>query len=166
MYIYLVITTATATKISAEVGETWIKWSWDYPEGGSVDVYINGNLYESNTTMSSYYLSGANANEKYTLTLYNSSNPNERIGGVSTKTIYPKTIIYLLVGVLLILVVIMLLCTDPIKTLVIGGVTVTLAIYTSTVAIGYGGLYILPMVICSVSGAIIAMTIFDNKRDV
>jgi hypothetical protein len=131
--------------VQAIVGETWIKYYWSTCY--NVTVYIDGVEQDTNPSFRDYYLPNLNSNEKHKITLYNYTNSSELLGSVTATTLYPLPIIITLLSLLLILTIILFFISDPLKIILVSGFIITLALYTSQLAIGYGAFVIIPLVI-------------------
>lgn len=146
--------------ITAEVGETWIKWSWNINEP-ITDIYIDYKLAKDNEIKSYYYLKDINPLEKHTLTLYNYTTTTIPLGSSTVTTLYPKPNIFFMIWVVIFLGIIMLLAKTPIKIILIGGLAIALAVYASTISIGYEGLYILPLILAILVAAYVIYALWD-----
>jgi len=161
--VYVLTTIVSATSITADVGETWIRWNWNTQASPS-NVYIDGILRERNLTMTDYYLQGAEPLEQHNIKLYNSSNTSELLGDLTVSTLYPKAILYIMFGIIAALGVIMLVCRDQVKIVLIGVVAISLAVYVSTLCVGYEGLFVLPLILAIMIGAYLAINTLELIR--
>jgi hypothetical protein len=146
--------------LSAEVGETWIKYYWSTCY--NVTVEIDGEVQETNPVFHNFYQPGLNGNEKHKIRIYNLTNPTELLGSLSVTTLYPLGLIIILICLLIVFVLALLFfVSDPIKIILIGGVTIPLSVYTTQVAIGYGAITILPFVTLIVSAIFIIYALWN-----
>jgi hypothetical protein len=152
-----------ASTITAKVGETWIKWQWVSTEIPA-NVYVDGKLEAWNTTFNYYYLDGSEALEKHNIQVYNSSNTSQKWEDSTITTLYPKTTVFFLIGIEIVLTLILLLARDNIKIILIGAVTITLALFTSRISIGYEGIYLLPIIIAIAAGAYLVYGLWNAIR--
>jgi len=150
--------------LTADVGETWIRWEWNALQNNTVNVYVDSVLKRTNETREFYYLQGVEPSEKHNIKLYNSSNTSELLAQSTITTLYPVLIIYLLLAIVIIIGFVMLFAKDPIKIILLGVTTVSLALYTASLCNGYGGIYYLPLIITVLVGAYLAMIMWDFIR--
>jgi hypothetical protein len=145
--------------VRADVGETWIKYYWSTCYNVTVD--IDGITQITNPVFHNYYLPGLNGNEKHQIKIYNLTNQSELLGSLSVTTLYPLGLIIILLCILIVFVIVLLaFVSDPIKILLVGGMTIPLSIYTTQVAIGYGAIMVLPFITLIVSGIISAYALW------
>jgi hypothetical protein len=159
----LLIPAVGAGNITAKVGETWIKWSWSATETPA-NVYVDGSLKVWNSSFNYYYLDNAEPLEKHTIQIYNSSNTSQKWEDSTISTLFPKGTIFFLVGIEIVLTLILLMAKDNIKIILIGAVTIALALFTSRIALGYEGIYLLPVLIAICAGAYTAWSIWKGAQ--
>ena len=145
--------------VQAEVGETWIKYYWSTCY--NVTVYIDGIYQNTNPSFRDYYISNLNPNEKHQIKLYNLTNSSELLGSMSATTLYPQPLIIILLVVLIIFLIILFFLSDPIKIILVGGLNIALSLYTSQLALGYGALTIVPLVILIITAILTVYALWN-----
>jgi hypothetical protein len=135
--------TASAINITATMGESWIIYQWE--PNYTVNVYIDGVKQDTAATFHDYYLTNLNPNEKHQLRLYNASNATQILGTVTVTTLNSQTFIQVLIVLLIVFLIIELILKDPIKIILVGGLSASISLYTSSIAVGYGALAIIPL---------------------
>ncbi len=108
-------------------GETWIRWTWAPGTTEAYDVYIDGTLAESASTLGYYYLTGLNANERHRIDLYDTGNPIAYGIATTDKESYLAYIMAIL-GVIF-AVITVATTQEPGKVIISGSLTFIIGIY-------------------------------------
>jgi hypothetical protein len=154
------IPTTGSFTVRAELGETWIKYYWT--AGYNVTVFINGVNQTTNPGFHDYYLPYLNPVEKHQIKLFNSTNSSELLGQLTVTTLYPLGIIMVLICFLIVFIILLIIfANDPIKTILIGCLTLPLSLYTSQIAVGYGAITIIPLVTLVISAIFIIYALWN-----
>lgn len=157
------VSTASAAGITAKVGETWVRWEWTAAQVPA-NVIIDGTLRELNSTNNYYYLQNVGALEPHTIRVYNSSNVSELWQTSTVTTLNQKWSIFVLIAVLLVLVVFLAWLKDPSIIILLGVVIIAIALYTSGISNGYGGLYMLPVLVMIGTGAYVIWSLWQAVK--
>lgn len=126
-----------------------------------VNIYIDGVKVINNTPFRDWYLTDINSDEKHQIKIFNASNPTEELGSLTVITLHSQGIIITLICVLIVFFVILLFLNDPIKTILVGGLSASISLYTSQIALGYGALTIIPLVTLVLSAIFIIKALWD-----
>ena len=90
---------ANITNLSANVGNNYINWSWNYGSNTTkVSLFLDGQ-FVTNTTLTSFILSDLNPREQHILVMQNATNTTESsaiLGTNSARTFYPSILFYLI----------------------------------------------------------------------
>jgi hypothetical protein len=153
------IPSSSALNVTATVGESWIvyRWSPNY----TVNVYIDGIKQGNSTTSTDWYLTDINSDEKHQIKLFNATNSSQLLGSLTVTTLHSQFIILILICVLIIFFILLLFLNDPIKTLLVGGLSFSISLYTSQISLGYGALTIIPLVTLIISGIFSAYALWS-----
>lgn len=159
LFFLILVPTVTALNISATVGESWIKYRWE--SGQMVNIYIDGVKQINNTPFSDWYLTDINSDEKHQIKIFNASRPTEELGSLTVITLHSQGIIITLICVLIVFFIIELFLNDPIKTILVGGFSASISLYTAQISIGYGALSLIPLVTLLISAIFIAKALWE-----
>jgi hypothetical protein len=159
LLILAIIPTVAAVNISASVGETWITYRWE--SGQNVNIYVDGVKVINNTPFRDWYLTDINSDEKHQIKVFNASNPTEELGSLTVTTLHSQGIIITLICILIGFFIILLFINDPIKTILVGGLSASISLYTSQIALGYGALTIIPLVTLVLSAIFIVKALWE-----
>lgn len=102
-----------------------------------------------------------NSLEKHSIKIYNATNVSDLYESSTVTTLYPKWVIFTLIFTEILLSIVIFATKDLKKCLLLGIVTISLAIYTSSISTGYEGLYILPVIILIANVAYTAIKLHD-----
>ena len=159
----LFVSAVSAAGITAKVGETWIRWEWTATQVPA-NVVVDGTLRELNGTNNYYYLQNIGALEPHTIRIYNSSNVSELWQTSTVTTLNQKWSIFVLIAVLLVLVVFLAWLKNPPIIVLLGAVIIAIALYTSGISTGYGGLYMLPVLVMIGTGAYVVWSLWQSVK--
>lgn len=125
---------SASLNLTAEVGETWIKWSWDL--NTTPNVYIDGTSEAVNLSSSLYLLSDLNPSEEHDIALYNSTG-GELLDSDTATTLpsLPFTVIILILAILF--AAIIFFVDDIYRVILCGVVSSVFAAYFTTLAYSY-----------------------------
>jgi hypothetical protein len=160
--ISLILTTvvsAAPLRITASPSQNGIvfRWDTDIP----VDVYIDGINMVNGTTENNWYVSYLHPDEAHGILLRASVNQTT-IGTLEARTLYPQWIIIFMIVVLIVMFILMIfLMKNPIITILIGLISIALALYAGDLASGYGGLRIVPYIFAILAGLFILIALWD-----
>lgn len=157
--LFVIVPAVAAVNITASVGETWITYRWE--SGRNVNIYIDGVKQINNTPFSDWYLTDINSDEKHQIEVYNASNPTQKLGSLTAITLHSQNIIITLECILILFFIILLFLNDPIKIILLGGLSASISLYTSQIALGYGALTILPLSTLVISAIFIIRALWD-----
>jgi len=139
LILYLIPISTSAAPIenlTAEVGSTYINFTWDFNETSSASIYIDGILI-GNTTLNYYILSDLNPRENHRITLVNNTNPSEIYGSLTARTFYPPVLFYIILIFAIAFLILELLLKNEIIVLVLGVLSFILNILGFYLSFGY-----------------------------
>lgn len=158
----LVISTAAAAfTIRAETGETYIRWSW--PTNNTFDVYVDGKIYSSNTTLNYVYITDLSPKEEHRLDLMNVTETTTPFKTSVTSTNAPSGLIWITLLITLGLTV-LLIFMEGWPVILIGSVVEVLGIFGRGIAYNYYGADWLFVVFMVVAGVCIAYNLYTHGR--
>ena len=152
------LASASSLNLTARTGETWIIYRWD--AGYTVNIYIDGIKVGTSISSTDWYLTNINPDEKHQIKLYNGSSSTQLLDSLTVTTLHSQIIIIVLICVLIVFFIIQLFLKDPIKIILVGGLSASISLYTSQIALGYGALTIIPIITLVISGIFIALALW------
>jgi len=127
---------APIENLTAEVGSTYINFTWEYNGTDSAAVYIDGILI-GNTSLNYYILSDLNPRENHRITLVNVSDPGDVYDSLTARTFYPPVLFYIILIFAIGFLIIELLHKNELLVLVFGVLSFMLNILSFYLAFGY-----------------------------
>ena len=127
---------APIENLTAEVGSTYINFTWEYNETDSAAVYIDGILM-GNTSLNYYILSDLNPRENHRIALVNASDPGDVYDSLTARTFYPPVLFYIILIFAVGFLIIELLHKNELLVLVFGVLSFMLNILGFYLAFGY-----------------------------
>lgn len=144
----LVISTVSAFDITAESGETFIKWTWD--ANYTTDVYLDGALERVNYTLNWYLASGLEPSENHQITILNATS-QETLGNSTLSTLPSIIITGIILLISIIFAVLMIIIKDIYRVVISGAVSFLTALWFTQLAVlhfwGYALIGIIVMVL-------------------
>lgn len=137
LIILFLIPGAAAFNIKADFGETYIKWQWISPD--AYDIYIDGKLATSNTTIGYYYLTDLNPNEEHRLDLMEVTSTTPYKTSVLKTTSPAILIITMLVFCLIFSLVLLFIMEDEWKVLFLSGIIELIALFGRSISYNFFG---------------------------
>lgn len=131
------IGTVSAASISADVGETYIRWQW--AKGSVYDVSIDGDIVQHNSTATYYYLTDLRPNEEHRLDLINTTDTTLSKSSVM-RTNPQAGSVWLILGMTFILALITMFLTEQTKVILTAVLTAVLSIFGRSISYGYYGI--------------------------
>ncbi len=163
---------STFTNIKSDVGESWIKVSWNssvtaqiYVDGALITDELSGTTRATNNTIGYYYLSKLSSNSQHTIQLVNASNASD-YKVISAKTLPPASIVQILFIISVLLSIFLLfLGDDPIKVILTGALNIILCTFGRTISYNYYGMDLLFLGMAFFSGIMIIYAIYELAHE-
>ena len=153
---------AAAFNIKADFGESYIKWQWDSQE--AYDIYIDGKLATSNTTISYYYLTDLNPNEEHRLDLMNVASTTPYKSSILKTTSPAILIITMLVFCLIFSLVLLFLMDDEWKVLFLAGLIELISLFGRSISYNFFGADLIFLAFVIFAGLFLAIALYKIGR--
>jgi hypothetical protein len=153
---------SASLNLTSDVGETWIKWSWDL--NSTVNVYIDGTSEAVNLTSSLYLLSDLNPSEEHDISLYNSTG-GELLDSDTATTLpsLPLTVAILIIAI--VFAAMIFVVGDVYRAILCGAVSAVFSLYFTTLAYPYYfGYAIGGIILVCFSVTLVILAVLDFKR--
>ena len=129
------------SRVDAEIGETYIKWTWYYdnlPENTPVNIYTNDTEIPEQTGYigNSYLITGLNAGEKHVIAIY-TTNGTQLIGRATATTTIQSEYIYIMLGFCFIVMIVSLFLREW-KFIIAAIFDIVICIFGAIMASGHG----------------------------
>lgn len=162
---------ASSISLRADTGETFLKVTWGsgytvniYVDGEVVTEHYNNTIRPFNSTLGYYYLTQLKANEEHRIEVVNVSDTTDR-KSVTLRTLPPATMVQILFIISLIIAVLILFMTDPMKILFTGLLNSVLTWYGRAIAYNYYGIEWVFLGIMVFSGAVVVYALYEISKE-
>jgi len=132
--------------VKADMGETWIKWSWKNATPGApmpdfpYTLYVDGRIAAGSVNLTTYYLQGLAANEEHKLEVHRAAD-NALLATSTVRTLpHEATVQVLLILVAIVWGCIVLVAPDQRGVFIMGGIGAVLSNYARSLAYNYYGI--------------------------
>lgn len=153
----LLLISPTAARVTAEVGETWIRFEWPVSPGTTLSV--------DGTEMGSadhgiYYLSDLNPNEEHQIQLINTSSGNITASARVT-TLSPLTTALFFITIEVVLALLCMAMSDPVRVVLTGALGGALGFYLFGLTLGHGATWIVVLGLIGFQALFVILALYD-----
>lgn len=163
LFLTLLIAPAAA-QISAEVGETWIRWEWAPIPGNDTHIIVDGTGQGSAEGKGMYYLTDLNPNEEHQINLINASTGATE-GAARVKTLSPLGTILFFIAIEVVLAILCLAIQDPVRVVLTGALGGALGFYLFGLCLGHGALWIVVLGIVGFQALFVILAMYSLLAD-
>jgi hypothetical protein len=165
MLLLLLLIAPASALITAEVGETYIRWEWSATAyGNETLVIVDGIERGTAEGRGMYYLSDLNPNEEHQLTLVNATS-GDPADSLRVKTLTPLSTILFFLGIELILALLCVLLQDPARTILTGALGGVLGFYLFGLTLGHGALWLVVLALVGFQGLFVILALYTLLED-
>ncbi|MCX6693101.1 MAG: hypothetical protein NT074_00900 [Methanomicrobiales archaeon] len=156
----LLVVPSFALNITADVGETWVQWSWEANQ--TTTIYVDSLFRVANTTRNYTAVTDASPSEEHRLSLYD---VNGTLVGESVATTLPPTLFILALLVIAIFFAVLTLLMKNIYRVLLCAVICTLvSLYLTQVSVGHLiGVSIIGVLLSILSGVVVILVLADMR---
>ena len=165
LLLLLLLIAPAAAQISAEVGETWIRWEWPAATyGNDTLVLVDGIERGTAEGRGVYYLSDLNPNEEHQLVLLNSTS-GAPADALRVKTLTPLSTILFFLGVMIILAILCMAMQDPARVILTGALGSAIGFYLFGLTLGHGGLWLVVLALTGFQALFVGLALYNILED-
>lgn len=165
LLLLLLLIAPAAGQISAEVGETYIRWEWPAATyGNDTLVLVDGIERGTAEGRGVYYLSDLNPNEEHQLVLVNTST-GAPADALRVATLTPLSTILFFLGVMMILAILCMAMQDPARVILTGALGSAIGFYLFGLAVGHGGLWLVVLALVGFQGLFVVLALYSLLED-
>lgn len=160
----LLIAPASAL-ITAEVGETWIRWEWPAATyGNDTLVLVDGIERGTAEGRGVYYLSDLNPNEEHQLVLLNSTS-GAPADALRVKTLFPLGTILFFLGIMILLAILCMAMQDPARVILTGALGSAIGLYLFGLTLGHGALWLVVIGLVGFQAIFVVLALYNLLED-
>jgi hypothetical protein len=160
----LLIAPASAL-ITAEVGETWIRWEWPAAAyGNDTLVLVDGIERGTAEWRGVYYLSDLNPNEEHQLVLVNASTGTQ-VDSLRVATLTPLSTILFFLGIMILLAILCMAMQDPARVILTGALGSAIGLYLFGLTLGHGPLWLVVLALTGFQTLFVILALYSLLED-
>ena len=160
----LLIAPASAL-ITAEVGETYIRWEWPAAAyGNDTLVLVDGIERGTAEGRGMYYLSDLNPNEEHQLVLINTTS-GAPADALRVKTLTPLSTILFFLGIMILLAILCMVMQDPARVILTGALGSAIGLYLFGLTLGHGGLWLVVLALTGYQALFVGLALYNILED-
>lgn len=156
---------APAAALTAEVGETWIRWEWPAAAyGNDTLVLVDGIDQGTAEGRGMYYLSDLNPNEEHQLTLVNATS-GAPADALRVKTLTPLSTVLFFLGIMILLAILCMAMQDPARVILTGALGSAIGFYLFGLTLGHGGLWLVVLALTGFQALFVGLALYNILED-
>ena len=165
LLLLLLLIAPAAAQISAEVGETWIRWEWPAATyGNDTLVLVDGIEQGTAEGRGMYYLSDLNPNEEHQLVLVNTST-GAPADALRVKTLTPLSTILFFLGIMILLAILCMVMQDPARVILTGALGSAIGLYLFGLTLGHGPLWLVVLALTGFQTLFVVLALYNILED-
>ena len=156
---------APAAALTAEVGETWIRWEWSAAAyGNDTLVLVDGIERGTAEGRGVYYLSDLNPNEEHQLVLINTTS-GAPADALRVKTLTPLSTILFFLGIMILLAILCMAMQDPARVILTGALGSVLGFYLFGISVGHGAMWLVVLGLIGFQAIFVVLALYNLLED-
>ncbi len=165
LLLVLLLVAPAAAQVTAEVGETWIRWEWPAAAyGNDTLVLVDGIERGTAEGRGVYYLSDLNPNEEHQLVLL-SSTSGAPADALRVKTLTPLSTILFFLGIMIILAILCMAMQDPARVILTGALGSAIGFYLFGLTLGHGPLWLVVLALTGFQALFVGLALYNILED-
>lgn len=164
LLLLLLIAPPAAAQISAEIGETWIRWEWTPIPGNDTLIIVDGTGQGSAEGKGMYYLSDLNPNEEHQIVLANATT-GAPLDAARVKTLSPISTVLFFLAVEVLLALLCLTMQDPVRVVLVGALGSVLGFFLFGLTIGHGALWLVVLALVGFQALFVILALYNLLSD-
>lgn len=161
----LLLIAPVSALVTAEVGETWIRWEWGTGiYGNETLIVVDGVEQGTAEGRGMYYLSDLNPNEEHQLALVNATS-GDPADSLQVKTLAPLSTILFFLGIEVILALLCVLLQDPARAILTGALGSVIGFYLFGLTLGHGALWLVVLALTGFQALFVILALYGLLED-
>lgn len=157
----LLLISPAAAQISADVGETWIRFEWSViPD---TTLVVDG-IKLGPADRGSYYLSDLRPDEEHQIQIINTTTGTVA-DTARVRTLTPLTTILFFIAVEVILALLCMAMQDPARVILTGALGSTLGFFLFGISVGHGALWLVVLGLVGFQALFVAFALYNLLED-
>jgi len=151
-----------AAALTAEVGETWIRWEWG-AYGNDTLVIVDG-IEQGTAERGMYYLSDLRPAEEHQLVLVNASTGTQ-VDSLRVATLTPLSTILFFLGIMILLAILCMAMQDPARVILTGALGSAVGFYLFGLTLGHGPLWLVVIGLVGFQAIFVVLALYSMLED-
>lgn len=165
LLLLLLLIAPAAGQVTAEVGETYIRWEWPAAAyGNDTLVLVDGIEQGTAEGRGMYYLSDLNPNEEHQLVLINTTS-GAPADALRVKTLTPLSTILFFLGIMILLAVLCMVMQDPARVILTGALGSAIGFYLFGLTLGHGALWLVVIGLVGFQAIFVILALYSLLED-
>lgn len=165
LLLLLLLIAPVSALITAEVGETWIRWEWSATAyGNETMVIVDGIEQGTAEGRGMYYLSDLNPNEEHQLALANATT-GTLADALRVKTLVPLSTVLFFIAVQGIIALLCVLLQDPVRVILTGALGSVLGFFLFGISVGHGAIWLVVLALTGFQALFAVLALYNLLED-
>lgn len=164
LLLLLLLIAPVAAQISAEVGETWIRFDWPETYGAGTIILVDGVNQSTADGQQYYYLSDLNPNEEHQIVLANATT-GAVLDAARIRTLSPISTVLFFLAVEVLLALLCLAIQDPVRVVLTGALGGTIGFFLFGLALGHGALWLVVLALVGFQALFVILALYNLLSD-
>lgn len=164
LLLLLLLVAPAAAQITAEVGETWIRWDFPATHGNDTLIVVDGVERGAAEGRGMYYLTDLNPNEEHQIVLANATT-GAVLDAARIRTLSPISTVLFFLAVEVLLALLCLMIQDPVRVVLTGALGGTIGFFLFGLALGHGALWLVVLALVGFQALFVILALYNLLSD-
>ncbi len=164
LLLVLLLVAPAAAQVTADVGETWIRWEWPAATYGNDTLVLVDGIERGTAAAGIYYQTDLNPNEEHQITLINATS-GAPADSLRVKTLTPLSTVLFFLGVMIILAILCMAMQDPARVILTGALGSAIGFYLFGLTLGHGGLWLVVIGLVGFQAIFVVLALYNLLED-
>ena len=164
LLLVLLLVAPAAAQVTAEVGETWIRWEWPAATYGNDTLVLVDGVEQGTAAAGIYYQTDLNPNEEHQITLINATS-GAPADTLRVKTLTPLGTILFFLGIMILLAILCMAMQDPARVILTGALGSAIGFYLFGLTLGHGPLWLVVIGLVGFQAIFVILALYNLLED-
>lgn len=164
LLLVLLLVAPAAAQVTADVGETWIRWEWPAATYGNDTLVLVDGVEQGTAAAGIYYQTDLNPNEEHQLTLVNATS-GAPADSLRVKTLTPLSTILFFLGIMILLAILCMAMQDPARVILTGALGSAIGLYLFGLTLGHGPLWLVVLALTGFQALFVILALYNLLED-
>ena len=164
LLLILLLVAPAAAQITAEVGETWIRWDYPATYNNDTVVVVDGIERGSAEGRGTFHLTDLNPAEEHQIDLVNTTT-GATVDAARVQTLSPLGTILFFVAIEVVLAILCLAMQDPVRVVLVGALGSVLGFFLFGLCLGHGALWLVVLGLIGFQALFVILALYSLLAD-